>query len=135
MADAAARTRLRQRLDVLAAGGITDGRGLAAALLLGAEGVWLGTRFVASEEWEGGDWRRAGVVAAGTDDTIRTLAYDRGWGLPMPEGIAGRVVRNAFTDEWHGREAELVARLGKVRPRLEAATEAGDARIGSVWAG
>ncbi len=82
-----------------------------------------------------GDWRRAGVVAAGTDDTIRTLAYDRGWGLPMPEGIAGRVVRNAFTDEWHGREAELVARLGKVRPRLEAATEAGDARIGSVWAG
>jgi len=120
---------------VLAAGGITDGRGLAAALLLGAEGVWLGTRFVASEEWEGGDWRRVGVVAAGTDDTIRTLVYDRAWGLPMPDGIVGRVVRNAFTGEWHGREAELVARLAEVRPRVEAATEAGDTQIGSVWAG
>ena len=120
---------------VIAAGGIVDGRGLAAAILLGAEGAWMGTRFVASEEWEGGEWRSAAVVAAGTDDTVRTLAYDRGWGLPMPEGIAGRVVRNAFTDEWHGREAELVARLGQVRPELEAATEAGDARIGSLWAG
>jgi nitronate monooxygenase len=120
---------------VIAAGGITDGRGLAAALLLGAEGAWLGTRFAASEEWEGGDWRRLGVVAAGTDNTIRTQVYDRGWGLPFPEGIAGRVVRNAFTDQWHGREAELVAQLAQVRPELEAASEAGDASIGTVWAG
>ena len=120
---------------VLAAGGITDGRGLAAALLLGAEGAWLGTRFVASEEWGGEEWRRTPVVAAGTDDTIRTLAYDRAWQLPFPEGIAARVVRNAFTEEWHNREAELVARLADVRPRLEAASEAGDAQFGWLGAG
>jgi nitronate monooxygenase len=120
---------------VIAAGGITDGRGLAAVLMLGAEGAWLGTRFVACEEWAGGEWRSAAVVAAGTDDTILTLAYDRVWGLPFPAGIAGRVVRNAFTEEWRGREAEIVARIADLRPRVDAAQETGDAAVGAVWAG
>jgi nitronate monooxygenase len=120
---------------VLAAGGITDARGLAAALLLGAAGVWLGTRFVASEEWGGEAWRRAPVVAAGTDDTIRTLAYDRAWDQPFPDGIAARVVRNTFTEQWHGREAELVGRRAEVRPWLDAADAAGDVQFGWVGAG
>ena len=49
---------------VVAAGGIADGRGLAAALLLGAEGGWLGTRFVASVEWAGDDWCKAAVACS-----------------------------------------------------------------------
>ncbi|MDQ3809184.1 MAG: nitronate monooxygenase, partial [Chloroflexota bacterium] len=61
---------------VIAAGGIADGRGLAAALMLGAEGAWIGTRFVASREWAGGDWAKERVVQAGTDDTVLTHAYD-----------------------------------------------------------
>lgn len=120
---------------VLAAGGITDARGFAAALLLGAAGAWLGTRFVASEEWGGEEWHQAPVIVAGTDDTIRTVAYDRAWQLPFPEGIAARVVRNTFTDQWHNREAELVARLAEVLPRLNAADEAGDTQIAWVGAG
>jgi nitronate monooxygenase len=44
-------------------------------------------------------------------------------------------VRNAFTDEWDGREAEIVARLAELRPRLEAAEDAGDTEVIAVWAG
>jgi nitronate monooxygenase len=71
---------------VVAAGGIADGRGLAAVLMLGAEGVWLGTRFVASTEWAGGAWARERVVAAGTDDTVLTRVYDLALGSPFPGG-------------------------------------------------
>jgi len=120
---------------VLAAGGIADGRGLAAALMLGAEGVWMGTRFVASDEWDGGEWRSAAVVAAGTEDTVRTLAYDRVWDDPFPDGIAMRVVRNVFTGEWHGREAEVVANRIELRAELKAAQAVGDAELGPVLAG
>ena len=120
---------------VLAAGGIADGRGLAAALLLGAEGAWLGTRFVASEEWEGGDWRREPVLAAGTDDTVRTLAYDRVWDDPFPAAIALRVVRNAFTAAWHGREGEAAQCRAELLAEIEAASVAGDPEVGAVLAG
>src|SRR5690606_24043467 len=51
-------------IPVVAAGGIGDGRGIAAALMLGAQGVWLGTRFVASEEWGGGSYKKDAVVDA-----------------------------------------------------------------------
>ncbi len=120
---------------VVAAGGIADGRGLAAALMLGADGVWMGTRFVASGEWAGQDWEKARVVAAGTDDTVRTLAYDLGLSLPFPEGIGGRVLSNAFTDAWHGRDADVVAHLDELSEQLRAASEAGDGDLAAVWAG
>lgn len=120
---------------VVAAGGIADGRGLAAALMLGADGVWMGTRFVASYEWAGDDWRKAHVVAAGADDTIRTLAYDLGHGLTFPEGIGGRVLSNAFTDAWHGRDVEVLANQDEIRRQLQAASDAGDAEMAAVWAG
>ena len=71
---------------VVGAGGIFDGRGMAAALSLGAEAVWVGTRFVASEEAGAGPMHRDSVVKADSDDTIRTLIYT---GRPM------RVLRKA----------------------------------------
>ena len=65
---------------MVAAGGIADGRGLAAALSYGASGVWVGTRFVASEEAGAPPIHKQLVVSAGYDDTVRTLLYS---GRPM----------------------------------------------------
>ena len=121
-------------IPVLAAGGIGDGRGLAAALLLGADGGWLGTRFLASAEFGGSARLRAAVVSAGTDDTVRTALFDRAWELPFPEGIAGRVIRDAVTETWRGREGEAVARRSEVRRQLDAAFAA-DPEASGLWAG
>jgi NAD(P)H-dependent flavin oxidoreductase YrpB (nitropropane dioxygenase family) len=60
---------------VIAAGGIADGRGLAAALSYGASGVWVGTRFVASEESGAPSLHKQLVVSAGYDDMVKTLIY------------------------------------------------------------
>ena len=92
---------------VVAAGGIADGRGLAAVLMLGAAGAWMGTRFVASREWGGGAWEQDAVLAASADDTVRTTVFDRVRAAPFPDGIADRVLRNTFTAAWHGREAAI----------------------------
>jgi nitronate monooxygenase len=91
-------------LPVVAAGGIGDARGIAAALVLGAEGVWLGTRFEATPEALVSRDFRQRIVAAGTDDTVLTETFDLAIRMPWPDGIAIRALRNRFTDEWHGRE-------------------------------
>ena len=75
----------------IAAGGIGDGRGVAAALMLGAQGVWMGTRFIASEEWGGGSFKQDAVLDATTDDTVTTTIYDTIWGEYFPSGITHRV--------------------------------------------
>ena len=108
-------------IPVVAAGGVADGRGLAAVLMLGAEGAWIGTRFVASHEATYGDARKARIVAAATDDTILTRAYDLASQAPFPADIVERVVRNDFTDTWHDRDAEIVARRAEVLAQLRAA--------------
>lgn len=120
---------------VVAAGGIADGRGLAAVLLFGAVGGWLGTRFVASHEWGGRAWEQRAVIAASADDTVRTTAFDRVRRAPFPDGIADRVVRNAFTDAWHGREAEIDARREELARAVETAARNGDASMVDVSAG
>ncbi len=94
-------------LPVIAAGGIADGRGIAAALMLGAEGVWLGTRFVATPEANFPEAKKARVVAAGMGDTVLTRVHDIADRMPWPPDIGGRTIRNAFSDRWHGREEEL----------------------------
>lgn len=94
---------------VLAARGIADGRGIAAALVLGAEGVWLGTRFVATPESGFPPAKKERVLAAGIGDTVLTEVYDIADRVPWPAGVLGRSVRNAFADRWHGRGAELRA--------------------------
>lgn len=63
-------------IPVVAAGGIADGRGLAAVLMRGAVGAWMGTRFVASREWGGGVWEQQAVLAASADATVRTTVFD-----------------------------------------------------------
>ena len=85
-------------IPVVAAGGLHDGRGLAAALALGAQGVWMGTRFIASTEAHAGDLYRQAVLEAADEDTVRTRSYS---GKPM------RVRKNAWVDDWEGRAADI----------------------------
>jgi len=85
-------------IPVVAAGGLHDGRGLAAALALGAQGVWMGTRFIASHEAHAGHLYRQAVLEAADEDTIRTRSYS---GKPM------RVRKNAWVDDWEGRAADI----------------------------
>ncbi len=122
-------------IPVLASGGIGDGRGLAAVLMLGAEGAWIGTRFVASLEWGGPDWARQKVAEASTDDTLLTRVYDLAGAAPFPPEIGHRVLRNDFTDTWHGRDQEIIARRQELQDQIDAAGRAGDTRIASVNAG
>jgi nitronate monooxygenase len=92
---------------VLAAGGIADGRGLAAALMLGADGVSMGTRFYATKESLEPNAAKTKVLAATGDETIRTRVYDIVNNRAWPPGYTGRVVRNKFVEKWHGHEKEL----------------------------
>ncbi|MGL6236070.1 MAG: NAD(P)H-dependent flavin oxidoreductase [Segniliparus sp.] len=120
---------------VLAAGGVVDGRGLAAALALGAEGAVVGSRFVASEESLLSDAARRLVVAAGGDDTVRTRVYDVARDLSWPGEFTGRVLRNAFIDQWHGHEDELAERLPELREAFASAVAGGDFRMATVHIG
>ncbi len=84
---------------VVAAGGIYDGRGLAAALSMGADAVWVGTRFVCAKEAGAPKRHQLGVVNAGFDDTIRTIIYT---GRPM------RVLKTGYIMDWEeNRQADI----------------------------
>src|SRR5687768_1864432 len=95
---------------LLAAGGVGDGRTLAATLMAGADGAWLGTAFLATQEAvDIGDEHKDAIVGSDGADTVFTRAYDIASGLPWPSGIGERVRRDSFTDEWTEREADLRA--------------------------
>ena len=79
---------------VIAAGGIVDGRGLAAALALGADGVWVGTRFLASEESEAHPDYKKRLLGATEIDTVHTETFHVGWPPQSPH----RVLRSSVTD-------------------------------------
>jgi nitronate monooxygenase len=113
---------------VLAAGGIASGRALAAVLAAGADGAWAGTAFLATPECvEVPDEHKRTIVESDGEDTIYTRSYDVLWGQPWPGGIAERVQRNKFTDEWHGRDEEIVQR----REELQKQVQAGEADFNS----
>lgn len=122
-------------LPVLAAGGIADGRGLLAALALGAQGVLIGTRLAAAEEALGSEAAKARLVRSSGDATVRTRVFDIVRDLPWPPGFTGRAVRNAFTARWHGREAALADALPEERRRYAAAAATGDLDTALLWAG
>lgn len=83
-------------IHVVAAGGIADGRGMAAALNLGADAVWVGTRFIACEEAGGSKYLRDEVLKAGPTDTDRKLIWT---GRPL------RSLRNEYSKKWESEEA------------------------------
>lgn len=86
------------RIPVLAAGAIVDGRGLAAALAFGAQGVWMGTRFIASTEGRAAHRYKERILEAGSADTEITRSYS---GKPM------RVLRNEWVEGWQRRAGEI----------------------------
>jgi nitronate monooxygenase len=91
-----------------AAGGVADGRGLAAALMLGADGALVGSRLWASSEANVSPRMHAAALAATGDDTIRSQVMDLARKLDWPPRYTARVLRNAYIERWHGREAELL---------------------------
>ena len=120
---------------VAAAGGIADGRGLAAALMLGAHGALIGTRFYASAEALGQDGAKKRIVAAHGSETGRTYVFDIIRGYAWPTEYPGRALRNRFMERWHGREGALKAALETERAAYQAATREGDFDTAVVWAG
>ncbi len=91
---------VRDAVDVplLAGGGLADGRGLVAAMALGAEGVWMGTRFIATAEATAHDNYKHSIVETDSAGTVVTRAHS---GKPC------RLIRNDFTDYWAAREDEI----------------------------
>ena len=124
--------------DVLlcAAGGVADGRGLAAALALGADVVLVGTRFYASEEALVHPNMKAATVAAGGDDTLRNKVVDivRGFDI-WPKRYDIRSLKSATTDRWFGKEDDLRAAVAAEGPRYADAAAKGDAKTVSPIVG
>lgn len=113
---------------LLAAGGVGDGRGLAAALMLGADGVLVGTRFIASSESEAPEGFRQAIIRADGDATKKSNSVDvvrkRYW--PNPEFVV-RVLNNRFVVRWHGHERELEQAIDIEHERFWNAVKLGDA--------
>jgi nitronate monooxygenase len=121
-------------IPVVAAGGIADGRGLAAALTLGAAGISMGTRFTASRESLWDPAMKAAALEAGGDQTMQTRVFDIVRGAPWPAIYPGRALRNDFSGEWHGREDDLAAKQTEVETAY-LATAPDDFSKRVVWAG
>ncbi|KAM5539024.1 hypothetical protein V8D89_007247 [Ganoderma adspersum] len=111
---------------VVAAGGISDGRGLAAALSYGAAGVWVGTRFVASEEAGAPKVHKELVLSAGYDDITRTLIYS---GRPM------HVRKTPYVASWDNRQQEIAELTcqGKVPHEVELEKHPEKSMEGRMW--
>ena len=120
---------------LVAAGGIGDGRGLAAALMLGADGVLLGTRLWASREALVQEGHHNAILETEGDGTIRTTVADIARQIQWPRGFTARIRQNTFTRRWHGRELELEANVNTEGPLYRQAFAQGDPENTGVWFG
>ncbi|HRJ70152.1 MAG TPA: nitronate monooxygenase, partial [Beijerinckiaceae bacterium] len=120
---------------LLAAGGIADGRGLAAALMLGADGVLIGTRLWATREALVAPRHHQAILDTGGDGTLRTGIADIARQLNWPKGFTARIRQNAFTQRWHGREEALASAIATEGPRYRQAFAEGDPDNTGVWFG
>lgn len=123
------------KVPLIAAGGIADGRGVAAALVLGADGVMLGTRFLASEEALPSQAFKRRLIESATSDTVRTRIFDRVRGIEWPEQYSGRAIANRFSDTWLGRDEALADAPESVRQDYARAVLADDLEQRVIWAG
>ena len=125
----------KNRIPVVAAGGIADGRGLAAAIMLGASGVLLGTRFYASAESPAAEAAKMRVRDATGDDTVRSIVFDISRRNVWPGGFTGRCLRNSHVDRWFGRETELLQQQEAEAAKYAEARSKGDFDVAAVIAG
>jgi nitronate monooxygenase len=123
------------RVPVVAAGGIGDGRGLAAMMMLGASGVLLGTRFYASQECDGADEAKRRICAAAGGSTVRSIVFDLSRDNVWPAPFNGRCVVNDHARRWLGRELELLQNVKTVAAEYAEARAAGNFDIAAVIAG
>lgn len=122
------------RVPVVLAGGAADGRALAAALMLGAQGIVMGTRFYASTEAAGHDRAKHRIVNAAGDETLRSIVFDISRNNVWPHPYTGRCLANGHSDRWLCREQELMRRAD-VLADFARAREAGNFDIAPVIAG
>jgi nitronate monooxygenase len=120
---------------VVAAGGVGDGRGLAAALALGADGALVGTRFWASPEALVSPRAQQRAIRASGDDTLRTQVYDVVRQLDWPAEYSIRALGNSFLDAWHGNEDQLRASLPEAVATFEKAVAAEDFETAAIIVG
>ncbi len=120
---------------LLAAGGIADGRGLAAALMLGADGVVVGTRFWAAAEALTPQAATDRAILATGDDSVRTKAIDALRGVPWPKEFSFRVLKNKLTEQWAHREAEAAAAYGSLAAEYAEASAREDFDVMAIVAG
>src|SRR5436305_7460055 len=122
---------------LVAAGGVADGRALAAALMLGADGVLIGSRLVASREALTPPGFHDAILAADGDATIKTSVIDLVRNYHWPDGFSGRALWNGFVTRWHGRESALTeaATTGSETERYWTAFTSGDADNAGVFMG
>jgi nitronate monooxygenase len=123
------------QIPVVASGGIADGRGFAAALMLGASGVLMGTRFYATPEAAGPDAAKNRIRAATGDDTLRSIVFDISRRNVWPAPFTGRCLRNEHLERWYGREVELMRHLDEESTRYVAARKDENFDIAAVIAG
>lgn len=123
-------------IPILAAGGITGGRALAAVLAAGAQGASLGTAMLATPEAvEAPESFKERIVLSDGQDTTFTRLYDLLGDTPWPEGIAGRVYRNRLVREWDGRDAEVMAHREELATDAATARARQDPELASVYMG
>jgi nitronate monooxygenase len=120
---------------VLAAGGIADGRGVAAALALGAAGALLGTRFQATAEALVDPAISKAIIEGRGEETERSVILDIARGSRWPARYTGRTLGHPLLDEWRGREAELAADDTAARQAYRDGVARGDLPPLPVWAG
>jgi enoyl-[acyl-carrier protein] reductase II len=107
-------------IPVLAAGAVADGRGLAAALVLGAQGANVGTRFLASEEASANEWWKRTILATESEDVVRFELWKEIF-PPAGEGAyetAPRVMRTSFVEEWQRRPEQARREAERLRGEL-----------------
>lgn len=123
------------RVPIVAAGGIGDGRGLAAMMMLGASGVLLGTRFYASQECDGPEEAKRRICVATSGNSVRGIIFDLSRNNVWPAPFTGRCLINDHARRWIGREVELMQNVQAVAAEYAAARAAGNYDIAAVIAG
>jgi nitronate monooxygenase len=123
------------RVPVAAAGGIGDGRGLAAMMMLGASGVLLGTRFYASQECDGAEEAKRRICAATSGNSVRSIVFDLSRNNVWPAPFNGRCLINDHARRWMGHEVELLQNVSAVAAEYAAAKAADNFDIAAVIAG